>query len=166
MNTFSANTKGLQTVALHLKEMPDKMRHSIVAAVTKETIRLEGVLKEETFPNLPIKKGDTYRKIVRSIHSQIDDRGNGVTGIVGSQGVFTPDGYNILAGFENGTVAHVIRAKKAKALAFMLGGVLRFFKQVNHPGTPAYKPFAGTLAKEAPGILNRLKTTLQQDIKE
>lgn len=165
MTTVSVTTSGLQTVALRLKALPDAMRASIVAAVTKETIRLEGILKEDTFPNLPIKKGDSFRRIVRSIHSQIDDGSSSVTGTVGSQGAFTPDGFNLVAGLENGTVAHEIRAKKVLALAFMLGGALRFFKRVHHPGTPAYKPFASTLAKEGPGILSRLKSDIQQGFK-
>lgn len=41
---------------------------------------------------------------------------------------------------ENGTKAHIIRAKKAKALRFEVGGQVIFAKEVRHPGTKA-NPF-------------------------
>ncbi|RPH72011.1 hypothetical protein EHM76_06005 [bacterium] len=41
---------------------------------------------------------------------------------------------------DKGTVAHVIRAKKARALAFQVAGAMVFRRVVNHPGTKA-RPF-------------------------
>lgn len=44
----------------------------------------------------------------------------------------------------DGTKAHIIRAKKAKALAFMAGGRMVFRKMVRHPGTKANPYFQRT----------------------
>lgn len=41
---------------------------------------------------------------------------------------------------ENGTEAHLIERKKAKALRFEVAGSVRFAKRVHHPGTKA-QPF-------------------------
>lgn len=40
---------------------------------------------------------------------------------------------------EKGSKAHVIRARRRKALRFMAGGKLVFRKAVNHPGTKPYR---------------------------
>ncbi len=40
---------------------------------------------------------------------------------------------------EKGTRPHVIKAKSGKSLRFEMGGKIRFFKKVNHPGTRPYR---------------------------
>lgn len=49
------------------------------------------------------------------------------------------EGYNLAAGIERGTRPHVIRPRRAKVLAFTVGGRRVFARLVNHPGTRAYR---------------------------
>lgn len=41
---------------------------------------------------------------------------------------------------EDGTRPHIIRARNAKYLRFVQDGVVRYAKQVQHPGTPGRRP--------------------------
>jgi len=57
------------------------------------------------------------------------------------------------AAIEVGSRAHVIRARNAKMLRFTgRDGRLHFRKQVNHPGTKAYRYLAGSLEREADAV--------------
>lgn len=55
---------------------------------------------------------------------------------------------------ENPTRPHVIRARKARALRFQVGGRTVFAQQVQHPGTPGY-PFMGPGYQQAERTLMR-----------
>lgn len=53
---------------------------------------------------------------------------------------------------ENGTRPHIIRPRRAKALAFRVGGRLVFAQVVHHPGTKA-QPFLSRAVREV-GVAN------------
>ncbi len=57
------------------------------------------------------------------------------------------------AGFvETGTRPHIIRARNARFLRFVQDGVVRYAKQVQHPGTPG-TPITGRLTHYKPGFM-------------
>lgn len=61
---------------------------------------------------------------------------------------------------ENGTRAHTIKAKSAKALAFNSGNKMVFAKSVKHPGTKA-KPFMKpAFNKNIPNYIKRLEDVI------
>jgi phage gpG-like protein len=69
--------------------------------------------------------------LVDSISSDLEDDGSQITATVESSGV----PYAGILEYGGKTAAHDIVAVKAKALAFMAGGALRFAKLVHHPGS-------------------------------
>lgn len=56
---------------------------------------------------------------------------------------------------EDGTRPHVIRPRRKKALRFVQNGVVRFAKQVNHPGTKP-RPFMKQARDRAEPLFDRL----------
>lgn len=69
--------------------------------------------------------------LLGSIGSDLDDDGSQITATIESTGV----PYAGILEFGGKTAAHDIVAIKAKALAFMAGGALRFARMVHHPGS-------------------------------
>lgn len=70
----------------------------------------------------------------RSIHARlpVEVSGPTVTGKVGQSGDIK---YGAIHEFGGTTPAHVIEAKRANVLAFVMGGKTVFAKRVNHPGS-------------------------------
>jgi HK97 gp10 family phage protein len=109
-------------------KLAEAMRES---AATSEVTTMDvlvhsaNYLKSEMEARVPVKTG--------RLRQSIQVRPSGKTVVIG------PD--TEYAGFvEFGTGPHVIKAKKAKALSFYIGGQQVIVKQVNHPGSKA-KPF-------------------------
>lgn len=63
---------------------------------------------------------------------------------------------------EYGTRPHVIRPKNASMLAFKIGGVTVFAKEVNHPGTAA-QPFMTPAAEQVrPAFIAAVKQAVER----
>lgn len=63
---------------------------------------------------------------------------------------------------EYGTRPHVIRPKNASMLAFKIGGVTVFAKEVNHPGTAA-QPFMTPAAEQVrPSFIAAVKQAVER----
>lgn len=63
---------------------------------------------------------------------------------------------------EYGTAPHVIRPRNASMLAFKVGGVTVFAKEVNHPGTAA-QPFMTPAAEEVrPSFIAAVKQAVER----
>ena len=166
--SLDVKAEGLTEVVIRLKSMPDQIRKSIGRAVYGESTRLVSVIRDEVLPALPIKKGESYERYANSIFRDIQEGPSSMIAEVGTRGVILSSKYgqfNLAAGLEYGTVAHIIRARFAKALAFMLGGTLTFRQQVNHPGTKAYYPITGSLEREAPAIRAALEAAASEALK-
>ena len=129
-----------------------KAHKKVVAAYTK-TLRgkMDDVLDavadatetqtNEATSRVQVKTGNTRA----SIGDRFEDEGlTGITYVTSIVGVY----------LEFGTRAHIIRAKKAKALHFFTGGKEVFAKYVNHPGTKPY-PFLRPAFKVASTQLMR-----------
>lgn len=137
-----------ESVKVWLDKMPENIREHLITTtgILAEKLRtlvgskLDGaVLKQRT--------GDLHN----SIQQQVQTGGNEITGLVYSAG-----NIKYAAGLEYGTTAHVIEARTAKCLAFMVGGEMIFAKRVNHPGNKAYNYMRGSLAEMKTEIIEKL----------
>ncbi|MDG3442467.1 hypothetical protein [Nitrospirillum amazonense] len=148
------SSEGLPQVIVRVQQFPDAVRLSIQRRVYGEAVRLQNVLKNDAL-NGGIVKARTKR-LRNSVHIDTEVAGDRVITYVGTDVEYAKY-------LEEGTAAHEIRAKHAKALAFMVGGDLIFRKKVQHPGTPAFRPFGLTFERETPGILKRLEEGVRAD---
>lgn len=159
---MTVEARGLNEAILRLRELPDTIRAGIGAAVYGEAVRLQTAIKA-AIASLPIRQGENAEKLRRGIFIRMEDGTTRIVATVGTPGVLLSSKYgtfNIAAGLEYGTVAHIIRARFARALAFPMGGALIFRRQVNHPGTPGYGYIHHTFAVLAPSMRARLSTSV------
>lgn len=93
--------------------------------------------------------------LAASVVATVDDDGDVLTATVTSNGV----PYAAIQEYGGRTAAHEIVATKAKVLAFLSGGAMRFARRVAHPGStiPARAPFGQALDACADAILSDLK---------
>jgi phage gpG-like protein len=105
---------------------------AVYAALLDKADQLCAALEAQVIANL---SGEVLQPrsgaLLESISSELDDDGAQITATVESSGV----PYAGILEYGGKTAAHDIVAVKAKALAFMAGGALRFAKLVHHPGS-------------------------------
>lgn len=125
---FSISMQGDQQLIMRMNSMPATLR----GALYNKCLMLSEMLHNYIITNklsgqvLNHKTGALWRSI-RHGAEQSDTR---VIGRVWSSGVK----YAAIHEFGGYIPPHVIEAKNAKSLAFMMGGQMRFFKRVNWPG--------------------------------
>jgi phage gpG-like protein len=71
-------------------------------------------------------------RLGQSIQERVESSGSSITGIVYSSGDVP---YARIQEYGGRTAAHVIEARNAQALSFVMGGKHVFAKRVNHPGS-------------------------------
>lgn len=129
---FKIELKGDTEVIARLEGAPDSVRRELTREVTALVLLLEARIKTTKLSGqvLHVRSGD----LRRSIHAvlPVTQTETGVLGKVGQSGDVK---YGGIHEFGGQTPAHVIEAKKGKALHFMMGGKDVFFKKVNHPGS-------------------------------
>lgn len=105
---------------------------AVSVALADKADALRAALEAQVIANL---SGEVLKPrsgaLIDSISSDIDDDGSGVTATVESSDV----PYAAILEYGGKTAAHDIIATKARALAFIAGGTLRFAKLVHHPGS-------------------------------
>jgi phage gpG-like protein len=105
---------------------------AVTAALLDKADQLRAALEAQVIANL---SGEVLTPrsgaLLDSISSDIEDDGSELTVTVESSGV----PYAGILEYGGKTAAHDIVATKAKALAFMAGGALRFARLVHHPGS-------------------------------
>lgn len=117
---------------------------AVYAALLDKADQLCAALQAQVVANL---SGEVLNMrsgaLVNSIDSDLEDDGSQITATVESSGV----PYAGILEYGGKTAAHDIVAVKAKALAFMAGGALRFARLVHHPGSliRAYAYMGGAL---------------------
>lgn len=156
---------GDQELISHLENMPDNIRKAVTKKVTTIRLKMEARVKQKLSGELlKVRSGD----LLRSIGSETEQTSNGVYGRVFSTG---GQGKNpVYAAIqENGgtTRPHIIMARKAKTLAFMMGGKMRFAKFVNHPGSviKGVHYMSGTLKEFENEIINGMQDAVAEGIK-
>lgn len=105
---------------------------AVSAALADKADALRAALEAQVIANL---SGEVLQPrsgaLIDSISSDVEDDGSGVTATVESSDV----PYAAILEYGGKTAAHDIIATKARALAFIAGGTLRFAKLVHHPGS-------------------------------
>lgn len=129
------------------------------AALAAEIVAAEAVLLDAVGANLD--GGVLVRRsgaLLASVRSAIEDDGDVLALTVGSEGV----PYAAIQEYGGHTAAHAIVATKARVLAFLTGGGMRFATRVAHPGSaiPARRPFGTALDAVASELTGGLKAAV------
>jgi phage gpG-like protein len=118
---------GQEQVIAHLKEVHPRVDGLVRQAVKAETYNVLRAAKlKVSGPVLKTRTGTLRRKI----NAKFEESGAGITGSVGLALV-----YGAIHEYGGITKAHVIQARRKKALAFQVGGVGLVRKSVKHPGS-------------------------------
>ncbi|MGB2729543.1 MAG: hypothetical protein WA870_10205 [Methylovirgula sp.] len=129
---------------------------AVYAALLDKADQLCAALEAQVIANLSGEVLNTRSgALVDSIGSDLEDDGSQITASVESSDV----PYAGILEYGGKTAAHDIIAVKARALAFMAGGALRFAKLVHHPGSliRAYAYMGGALDALSDDIEGGLK---------
>src|SRR6185503_7995191 len=149
---------GDRELADRLSAMPGAIHDGVARAIARLNIALQAKIQQ----NL---SGDVLNARTGALRASITaDAGEGATGLAGSVG--SDLAYAAINEFGGQTPAHDIEIRKAKALAFMLGGKLVFAKLVHHPGSriPARSFLRSALDDMAPEIAAELQDAVMQAV--
>ena len=151
---------GTEGVFARLDQIPGKVAAALRQAVEAEAIKLTAYVKEQKLSGQALKT--QTGTLQRSINYQLQDEGDRIAATVGTNVVYA--GIHEYGGT---TRAHVIEARKAKALAFQMGGQTVFFKRVNHPGShmPERSFLRSALAENAGSIRDALERAVAEGVK-
>lgn len=125
-----ATLKGADALESHLADLPADMQARLEAKARELAAALVARVRDEKLSGgrLQTKTGALKDSISDDISLQAD----AVTATIGSFGDVK---YAAIQEYGGRTSAHEIVADKAHALAFLVGGVLRFARRVQHPGS-------------------------------
>ena len=145
-------------IVTRLSNVSGGMRAALRTAIQQSVIDMEAQVKEKL--SGPVLQNRTGR-LRNSIVSDVSEDGATITGTVAAK---TP--YAAIQEYGGTTRAHLIEARDAKSLAFMMGGKLVFAKSVQHPGSniPSRSYLRSTLAENAVPIADRIRHAIQQAI--
>jgi len=108
--------------------LTERTRTALRGVIIEGTRDLTGLVRQKLSGGvLQTRSG----RLLNSIRQQLVENPQSIYGQVWSQGV----PYAAIHEFGGRTPAHIIEARNAKALAFMMGGQLVFFRRVHHPGS-------------------------------
>lgn len=119
---------GQEQVIAHLGEVHPRVLSLVRQEVEREAINLLRYVKEQKLTGQMLKnRTGTLR---RSINYALSIEDQGLTAVVGTNLV-----YAAIHEYGGVTRAHVIEARKKKALAFQVGGQSLVRRSVQHPGS-------------------------------
>jgi phage gpG-like protein len=160
---FKIELKGDTELIAKIDDAPNSVRRELTREITAIVLLLEGHIKNDKLSGqvLHVRSGD----LRRSVHAvlPVTQTATGVTGKVAQSGDVK---YGAIHEFGGKTPAHVIEAKNAKALHFMMGGKEVFAKRVNHPGSvmPERSYMRSGLADLRDDIADRLQAAVKRGI--
>jgi phage gpG-like protein len=141
---FALSLEGLDETRARLDAMPSALAAALAAKAGDLASALVDRVKYDKLTGgaLNVQSGALQASIVASVSVDADS----VSVSVGSEGDVK---YAAIQEYGGKTAAHDIAPQKAKALAFLMGGTLRFAKSVHHPGSviPA-RPYLGSALDE------------------
>jgi phage gpG-like protein len=141
---------GDRALLARLARMPDRMKQMLRRTVTTLALKLEARVKFKLSGDVLHVRTGALR---RSISHTVDEVAGGIVGRVFSSGDVK---YAAIHEFGGQTPAHIIVPNQAKALAFMVGGELRFAARVNHPGSKIpERSYMRSSLKEMSGEIKR-----------
>ncbi len=151
---------GDKELMARIDAMPGAVRAALLKKVTGLTLKLEGRITNEKLSGqvLHARTG----RLRRSISSRVEETPIAVYGKAVSSGDVK---YGAIHEFGGQTKPHVIEAK-GKALAFMMGGKMRFAKKVNHPGSkmPTRSYMRSSLKDMQVEIIDGLKDAVREGL--
>lgn len=144
---------GDAAIADRLRAMPARVHDRLVATMQRLGVDLKARVDENLSGAVLHRRSG---RLAAAQRVEIDDDGAQVTLSVGFDPTEVP--YGAIQEYGGTTRAHLIEAKNAKALAFTVGGRLRFAKRVQHPGSkiPERSFLRSALAAIAPRALDAL----------
>jgi phage gpG-like protein len=149
---------GREQIVAKLGQVDTGIRAALRLAIQTTVVDLQAKVQEKlSGPVLNARSG----RLRNSIATQVDVDPAQITGTVSAK---TP--YAAIQEYGGTTRAHLIEARDAQSLAFMIGGKMVFAKSVQHPGSniPERSYLRSTLAENALSIADRLRQAVQQAI--
>ena len=154
-----AALEGVETLDLQLASLPADLLARLEEKARQLAAALAEKVREEKLSGgvLQIRTG----ALKASISSDISIDGNQVNATVGSFGDVK---YAAIQEYGGRTSAHEILPDKAQALAFVVGGVQRFARRVEHPGStiPASGYLQSSLDEAHDEIVEELSNAVQE----
>ncbi len=150
---------GQEAVIVNLGQVHPRTYGLVRQTVMAETVNVERTAKlKVSGPVLKNQSGTLRRKI----NSQFEESGTDITGSVGLALI-----YGAIHEYGGVTRAHVIRARKAKALAFQMGGQTIIRKSVQHPGSkmPERSYLRSSLRENKARIKGNIAAAVAQGVK-
>lgn len=155
---------GDRELVAKLNAMPGKVRDSLVREVTKQALLLERHVKTQKLMGQVLQK--RTGRLMQSIQGRVSQAtATAVMGRVYSSGDVKYAGIHEYGGV---TSPHIIEARKAKALAFGIGGATVFARSVNHPGSkmPERSFLRSSLEDRASEIKEALTRAVMEGLKK
>jgi phage gpG-like protein len=125
-----ASIIGAEEFIFRLKEVEPKVSGLVREAVRRATLELVNYIKHHKLSGQVLRARPPGGHLRRSINPRFEEN---LHSIIGSAG--TNVKYAAIHEYGGVTRAHVIQARKKKALAFQVGGVGLVRKSVQHPGS-------------------------------
>ena len=127
---FALELDGLENASAHLETYPTALTAALSAKAAELADALADMVRNDKLLGgvLNARSGALRDSIVASVSADAD----GVIASVGSEGDVK---YAAIQEYGGKTSAHEILPVKAEALAFVVGGVQRFARRVEHPGS-------------------------------
>lgn len=135
---FGINPAGVLKLARDFAAAPALVASETNRAMVESLALAEAEVRRRT----PVRTG----RLRRSVNGRIDTRGDVV------KGTLTVGMPSYARFVEEGTRPHVIRPRRARALAFTVGGRTVIVRRVNHPGTKGAHMLRDGMAAAAPQI--------------
>lgn len=156
---------GTAEVAAKLHRVGGVVHTALVQIITRLGMELMAYVKEDKLSGqvLNVRTGRLRRSINLKVYGGAEGDGRSVYASVG-----TNVEYAAIHELGGRTKPHVIEARRAQALAFVIGGELVFRKRVNHPGSnmPERSFLRSALADKRAYILEQLEAGVQKAARE
>ena len=142
--------------------MPEKVRARLERAVYSLAERLRNHIIQDKLLGQVLNR--RTGRLGQSIQQKVDSSATSITGTVYSAGDVK---YAAIHEFGGHIPAHIIEAKNAQALAFVMGGKQVFAKRVNWPGAtmPQRSFMRSSLADMKDEIVQKMTQAVQESTK-
>jgi phage gpG-like protein len=127
---FAVELDGIKETGARLDAYPAALCAALAAKANDLAAALADLVRNDKLAGVVLNARSGALK--GSIVADVSANGDGVTASVGSNGDVK---YAAIQEYGGKTSAHEILPGKAKALAFVVGGALRFARKVEHPGS-------------------------------
>jgi phage gpG-like protein len=144
---------GAEALDLQLSALPANLLARLEAKARDLAAALAAKVRDDKLSGQALETRSGALKASIGVDISLD--GGGVTATVGSYGDVK---YAAIQEYGGHTAAHEILPNKAQALAFMVGGALRFARRVEHPGSaiPAHFYLSSSLEESRDEIIAEL----------